>query len=82
MSKDPKERRIGQPAVPPDVKFRLTDLQKAALVRMEGFGWEIEFVRRPLFQDIMIVLKDPAGDRHAVLTEDGELDYDHDVTIR
>lgn len=49
---------------------------------MQGFGWDIEFVRRPLFQDVVVVLKDPSGDRHAVLTEDGELDYDHDVTIR
>lgn len=77
-----RERRTGQPPVPPDIGSHLTDLQRAALARVESFGWSVEFVRRPLFQDPVVVLTDPTRDRHVVLIEDGSLDYDHDLTIR
>lgn len=77
-----KERRIGADAIPEDLQARMTELQRHALRQLEGFGWSIRFVRRPLFQDLVIVLGDPSGERHAVLTEDGSIDRDTDFTFR
>jgi len=77
-----KERRIGLAAIPEDIKSRLTGLQRGTLARLEGFGWSIKFVRRPLFQEQIIVLVDSSGVDHAILTEDGELDRNINFTIR
>jgi hypothetical protein len=77
-----KERRIGLDAIPNDLKSRMTDFQRGTLARLEGFGWSIRFVRRPLFQDQTIVLVDPAGKDHAILLEDGSLDRDLDLAVR
>jgi hypothetical protein len=81
-SQSSKERRAGQVAIPDDIKAILTDLQHQTLARLEGFGWSIAFVRRPLFQDDIVVLFDPTGRRHAVLNEDGSLDTSTDIEIR
>lgn len=78
----PKERRVDQVAIPNDIKSILTELQHQALARLEGFGWSIAFVRRPLFHDDVIVLYDPSGKRHAILNEDGSLDAITDLPVR
>jgi hypothetical protein len=77
-----KERRIGIDAIPNDIKSQLTGLQQGALARLEGFGWSIKFVRRPLFQEMMIVLVDPSGADHAILRDDGSVDRNIDVALR
>jgi len=76
------DRRNGSPPVPPDTQSRMTDMQRGTLARLEGFGWSIRFVRRPLFQEQVIVLVDPAGHDHAVLREDGTFDRNIDFPIR
>ena len=77
-----KERRIGLDAIPNDIKSQMTGLQQGTLARLEGFGWSIKFVRRPLFQEMMIVLVDPSGADHAVLRDDGSIDRNIDFTLR
>ncbi len=76
------ERRIGVDAIPKDIKARLTELQRHALAQLQGFGWAIKFVRRPLFQDQIVILVDPSGEQHAILREDGSIDRELDFTIR
>jgi len=78
----PKERRIDQNALPEDVKNRLTSEQITTVARLEGFGWSIRFVRRPLFQEQTVILFDPSGQRHAILEEDGSLDTSENVQVR
>lgn len=77
-----KERRVGQVAVPENIKSILTDMQHQALARLEGFGWSIAFVRRPIFQNDVVVLFDQSGKRHAILNEDGSLDTTTDLQVR
>ena len=77
-----KERRGGQVAIPDDIKSRLTQLQHQTLARLEGFGWSVGFVRRPLFQDQVIVLFDPTGRQYAILDEDGSIDKTTDIHVR
>ena len=60
-SESPRERRIDQKSVPDDIKALLTTEQLLTVARLEGFGWSIKFVRRPLFQDHTVVLFDPSG---------------------
>jgi len=78
----PKERRRGQVAIPDDMMDELTEMQHQTLARLEGFGWAVGFVRRPLFQDRVVMLFDPAGQQHAVLNEDGTIDKKTDIPVR
>ena len=77
-----KEHRIGQEPIPEDIKSRLSDAQIGSLARLQGFGWSIKFMRRPLFQEEVVVLVDPSGERHAILHEDGDIEQNPDITIR
>ena len=78
----PRERRTGQVAIPNDMLSELNELQHQTLARLEGFGWSVGFVRRPLFQDRVVMLFDPTGRQHAVLNEDGSIDNSDDTSIR
>ena len=77
-----RERRTGQVAIPDDMMSELNELQHQTLARLEGFGWSVGFVRRPLFQDRVVMLFDPTGRQHAVLNEDGSIDTSDDTLIR
>ncbi len=77
-----RERRQGQKAVPDDIPARLTELQRLTLARLESFGWSIKLVRRPLFEDLVVVVSDPTGNNLAVLDENGQLDKAHELVIR
>ena len=81
-SESPRERRIDQKAVPDDIKALLTTEQLLTVARLEGFGWSIKFVRRPLFQDHTVVLFDPSGQRLAILEKDGSLNTRTDIQVR
>ena len=52
------------------------------LSKMEGFGWILKFVRRPLFQDVVPVLFHPDSKQYGVLEEDGTLNSRSDINIR
>jgi len=81
-SEPAKERRKGQVAIPDDMMSELTELQHQTLARLEGFGWAVGFVRRPLFQERVVVLFDPSGRQHAILNEDGSIDKTSDTPVR
>lgn len=78
----PKERRVGAVAVPDDMMAELTEMQHQTLARLEGFGWAVGFVRRPLFQERVVMLFDPSGQQHAVLNEDGTIDKTSEIPVR
>ena len=81
-SEPPTERRLDQKAIPDDIKSQLTTEQLLTVNRLEGFGWSIKFVRRPLFQEHTVVLFDPSGKRHAILEKDGSLDTTTEIPVR
>ena len=70
-----RERRNGKPPIPDDVRSILTTPQKDALTELEAFGWVIDYVRRPLFQDPKVVVHDPDSGKQAMIHEDGLVDY-------
>jgi len=70
----PKEEARGsRSAVPADVIYYLNEVQRLALRSLENFGWQLAFIRRPLFVPPMIVVKNSEQSKFAVLEEDGSV---------
>ena len=76
------ERRGHKTAIPADLDRLLTRDQLLALHRVEEFGWQVAFVRRPLFQSPVTVVTSPEHQRFAVLEDDGEVNMLPDIVIR
>jgi len=77
-----KDKRKGDLPIPVSLKDVLNEAQVFTLSKMEGFGWVLKFVRRPLFQDIVPVLFHPDSKHYGVLEEDGTLNTQPDIKIR
>ena len=78
-----KERRkSGEARIANALKRELRPAQQITLADLEGFGWELKFVRRPLFQEPVAVVFDPDHKRFAVLQEDGTLNENPGFDIR
>ena len=59
-----------------DVEFR------KYLKKLEGFGWAIAFVRRPLFQQPAIFVTSPDGKQLGVIEEDGTVNLESNFELR
>lgn len=77
-----EERRKGMDPVPHDLDVILNDAQLLSLNKLEGFGWNLMFIRRPLFQEIVPVLFHPDTGIFGTLTDDGTLDTPPDIQVR
>jgi hypothetical protein len=77
---DEKRNRVNP--IPENLKEVLNDAQLLTLNKMEGFGWMLEFVRRPLFQGITPMLFHPDNNLYGVLENDGTLNMQSDSKIR
>ena len=78
---DDCKRNKSEP-VPANVKEYLNDAQQAQLNTIESFGWCVKFVRRPLFQESVVVVTNPDGSSIGTLEEDGRLNLESDMEIR
>jgi hypothetical protein len=56
--------------------------QLVTLAELEQFGWQLGFVRRPLFQAIVPVVLSPDRASYAVLRPDGSVDEHPDIKVR
>jgi hypothetical protein len=70
------ERRKDKDAPRAALRNLLNEEQLMTLRDLERFGWELRFVRRPLFQDPIPVLVDGDRKTFSVLKPDGSLDDD------
>jgi len=77
-----RERRKGGKPIPDDLEGTLNDAQLFALQTIEKFGWELRFVRRPLFQDPVPVVCNGEGNMLGVLEEDGRLNLEAELEVR
>lgn len=77
-----EDKRKGEKPVPDDIKNYLNAAQSGELHKIEGFGWKLVFVRRPLFQESVVVVTDAGGNAIGVLEDDGRLNLDPDIQIR
>lgn len=76
------DKRKGDEPIPEHVKSYLNSDQLAELHSIEGFGWGLKFIRRPLFQDPVVVVTSADGKSIGVLEEDGRLNLDPNIEIR
>jgi hypothetical protein len=76
------EKRTGENPVPENLEGFLNEAQLSALSRAESFGWELEFIRRPLFQEVVPVLLHPDSGHFEVLENDGTLNTRPGIKIR
>ena len=76
------ERRKGDKPIPDNLEGTLNEAQLIALPTLERFGWELRFVRRPLFQEAVPVVCNAEGTMVGVLEEDGRLNLQLAVQIR
>ena len=55
------ENRTGMPPIPEDLSAYLTENQRLAVRSIEGFGWELKFVRRRDLARPVVVVSNPTG---------------------
>lgn len=79
---DKSDRRGTMPPVPENLCAFLNQDQKNALRQIENFGWRLAFVRRPMFEPMMIVVESPDGGSHAVIERDGEINKETKIILR
>jgi hypothetical protein len=65
------ERRGRDSARPGDLTQLLSFEQNVTLTSKEQFGWTIAFVRRPLFQQIEVVITNPDKTDYLTIQDDG-----------
>jgi len=75
-------RRQGMSAIPINLREFLSDDQRRSLRQIESFGWQLAFVRRPLFQDPVVVIRNGEGSKFSVLEPDGTVNDQPDIEIR
>ncbi|PCI46235.1 MAG: hypothetical protein COB51_07535 [Moraxellaceae bacterium] len=80
--KEKKCKRKGVEPVPDDVEAHLNEAQLCRLRSIEGFGWRIKYIRRPLFQIPVIIVMNAEGDEVGILEEDGSLNLKPDIEMR
>jgi len=68
-----EDLRGSRTAVPRGVYYYLNEVQRIALHSLEHFGWQLAFIRRPLFVAPLVVVKNQEKARFAVLEEDGSV---------
>ena len=77
-----KDRRKDKPPIPDGLEDLLSMDQRATLRQLENYGWELKFVRRPLFQDPVLVVFNTIDGRHSLLEADGSLLPMEDFKLR
>ena len=77
-----RESRVGVLPIQDDLKEVLNDAQLQALQAIEGMGWELQFVRRPLFQGVVPVIVNSEDNSRGILEENGEISMLSGTAVR
>lgn len=77
-----KERRKPAGENARTMKREINAAQTITLVNLERFGWELKFIRHPLFQQPVAVVFDSDRKHYAILEPDGTLNEKPDFDIR
>ena len=74
-----KCKRGIKPSVPFGYEALLTQDQRHVIDRCRGFGWELHFIRRPLFSDPIVVMIDASDHQHWLIHDNGEREPFNDL---
>ena len=78
---DAEKRDLEKP-IPDNLEDILSEFQLMALHRIESFGWELQFVRRPPGHEAIPVIVNDDGNKIGVLEDDGRINMETDIIIR
>ncbi len=78
---DRVEKRKGTKPVPDNLLEYLNEVQLMTYQSIKSFGWDIKFIRRPLFQKPVCILTNLEKTMLAVIEEDGILKHP-DIPLR
>ena len=76
------ERRRDKRLNGAELRALLNEDQQMTLRELERFGWELKFVRRPVFQEPIPVVFDGDRKTFCILKPDGTLENTPDIKIR
>ena len=76
------EKRKGMKPVPENFEELLNEAQLRTLRSIGRFGWQLHFIRRPLFQELVPVLINSESDKCAVLEANGSINEQVNLDIR
>lgn len=76
------EKRHKEKPIPDNLEELLSEFQMMALRRIEGFGWELRFVRWHNLQTPTPVVFSADGNKIGVLEEDGRINMEPDIKLR
>ena len=68
--------------IPEYVEKYLNEDQQAQLQTIERFGWNLKYIRRPIFQDPVVIVMNPDIGSVAVVENDGSLNQQPDIEMR
>lgn len=77
-----REKRKGEKPIPNDIHNYLNDTQNAVLNKIQDFGWSLQFIRRPLFQEPIVIAANANGDAYGVLEVDGHFNTEPNIVLR
>jgi hypothetical protein len=77
-----REKRRGEAPIPTGFQDALNLDQLMTLRQIENFGWQLAFVRRPLFQKHVVVVATSDSKKFGVLEDTGELNLQAEINIR
>ena len=76
------EKRKGVKPVPDRLDEVLNEMQMRALHQLERFGWQLRFVRKPLFQEPVAAVFSAEGDKIGILEDDGRINMEPEIEVR
>jgi hypothetical protein len=77
-----QDRRKGVEPIPSDLTALLTEAQINALPALEEKGVSLFAIRRPLFQESVVIMKFLLREGYGILLKDGTVDYFPDIEVR
>ena len=77
-----REKRKEGLSIPGNLKELLNEAQQQALPGIEYLGWELRFLRQPLFQAPALVVHNTNDGRIGILNEDGRIRIEEDIKVR
>lgn len=79
---DSIDKRKGLDPIPENLNFYLSEEQLRALPGLERRGISVFAVRRPLFQEPVVIMKFLSRRGYGVLLKNGDVDYFPDIVVR
>lgn len=77
-----KDKRNTQQPIPDDLEQALNSKQLAALQIIQSIGWQLKFVRRPLFIEAVPVVHNSKLNQIGILDPDGNIDLQLELNTR